>query len=272
MKKLLLALILLALAQMVSAQPLENSLQPVGFVNDYAGTLDKSFAGLIEAAAVELEKNTSAEMFVAIVKSSGQLSTKDYATELFNKWKIGKKGKDNGLLILLFVEERRVEIETGYGLEGLLPDSKAGRILDEYAIPFLKENKYGEGLFNLVQQLSKVIKTGGEYSPEPVDRAIDLLPLAPFIAIFLIIIFAGFFERPPKCDACETRMKKEKEDYSGNYAITIYVCPKCKRKKKKTRPKTAGFFIFMGGGGSSGGGWGGSGGGSSGGGGAGRGF
>ena len=274
MKKLLPALIMLVLVQIISAQPLENGLQPAGFVNDYAGVLGE-YEQLMEAVSTGLEQNTSAEMFVVAIKSSGQLSAKDYATEIFNKWKIGKKSTDNGLLILLSVDERRIEVETGYGLEGLLPDSKIGRILDEHAVPLLKEGKYGEALFNLAQQFSIAIKTGGEYSPEPESNAVDLLPFVPFIVIFLIIIFASFAERPPKCDACKTRMKKEKEDYSGNYATITYVCPKCKRKKKKARPRNSGFFIFMGGGSGgygSGGGWSGGGGGSSGGGGAGRGF
>jgi uncharacterized protein len=87
-------------------------------------------------------------MAVAIVKRAAPADPKTYAHELFNKWKVGKKGKDNGLLILLAMEERRVEIEVGYGLEGVINDAKAGSILDRYVIPYFKQGQFGEGLYN----------------------------------------------------------------------------------------------------------------------------
>ena len=68
-----------------------------------------------------------------------------YANGLYKAWGIGKKGEDKGVLIFLTVKERKIRIETGYGVEGILPDGLVGEILDKYVVPFLKEGNYGKG-------------------------------------------------------------------------------------------------------------------------------
>ena len=76
---------------------------------------------------------------------------------LFDSWKPGKKGKDNGVLVLLAVKERRWRIETGYGVEGILPDGLCGEIGRNYMVPYFKEAKYGEGLYQGVRAIANVI-------------------------------------------------------------------------------------------------------------------
>ena len=71
-----------------------------------------------------------------------------FANELYEAWGIGKKGEDKGVLIMLAVQERRVRIETGFGVEGVLPDGLVGSILDRYVVPLLKQNRFEEGMFN----------------------------------------------------------------------------------------------------------------------------
>jgi len=71
-----------------------------------------------------------------------------YANELYEKWGIGKKGEDKGVLIFLVLDQRKVRIETGYGVEGILPDGLVGNILDEQVTPLLKQGQYSEGLLN----------------------------------------------------------------------------------------------------------------------------
>ncbi|MFH0887271.1 MAG: TPM domain-containing protein [bacterium] len=131
-----------------------------GYVNDYANVLDSAIKAKLEAACTELEKKSTAEMAIAIVQTAEPLIPKEYATELFKKWGVGKKGKDNGVLVLLAMQERRVEIEVGYGLEGILTDGVCGRVLDEYVIPYFKQGKFGEGLYNGALALSGKIMEG----------------------------------------------------------------------------------------------------------------
>ena len=80
--------------------------------------------------------------------STSSFIIEEYATSLFRKFGIGNKSENNGLLLLLSLNERLMRIEVGYGLEGLLPDGKTGRFQDDYMIPLLKEDKFDEGMLN----------------------------------------------------------------------------------------------------------------------------
>ena len=188
---------LAALAQ--AAEPVYPSYS--GFVNDFTGTIDPATKAKMEALCGDLEAKTSAELAIAVVKTVAPLDTKTYAVKLFEKWKIGKKGKDNGLLILMARDERRVEIEVGYGLEGVINDAKAGEILDKYGVPFFKQGQFGEGLYNTAAALSEQIATaadqelGDQYQPVAggekgnwgsSDTIIS-------IAVVLIAVFSIFF-------------------------------------------------------------------------------
>ena len=129
---------------------------PQGFVNDYAGVLTAAEKQQLLTITDELKRKNGSELGIAIVSTVAPLTPKMYATELFNKWGIGQKGKDNGVLILLAMAERRVEIEVGYGLEGVLNDATCGRILDVYAIPFFKEGKMGQGIVQTAQAIAQL--------------------------------------------------------------------------------------------------------------------
>ena len=172
-----------------------------GFVNDFTGTIDPATKAKMEALCGDLEAKTSAELAIAVVKTVAPLDSKTYAVKLFEKWKIGKKGKDNGLLLLLAMDERRVEIEVGYGLEGVINDAKAGEMLDNYGVPYFKDGRFGDGLYNAAAALSRQIATaaGQELSDEASPMAgrqkgnwsSDDTLLT--IAVVLISVFSIFF-------------------------------------------------------------------------------
>jgi Beta-propeller domains of methanol dehydrogenase type len=105
----------------------------------------------------QVEKNLTAEVFVVALKSTGDVPIKQFATELFNEWGIGKKSKDNGLLILMVEDQGKVTFETGYGMEGVLPDAICMRIIQKDIIPFMRENKYGAGLLAGVNGVVKIL-------------------------------------------------------------------------------------------------------------------
>ncbi|MFA6320592.1 MAG: TPM domain-containing protein [Candidatus Omnitrophota bacterium] len=131
--------------------------KPVGWVNDFAGVISQEYRDKMTDVIKDLRDNTSAEIFVVTVPSMAPYDEKAYARMLFDNWKPGVKGKDNGVLVFLAVKERRWRIETGYGVEGVLPDGKCGDIGRAYMVPYFKVGKYGEGLYRGVSVLSRII-------------------------------------------------------------------------------------------------------------------
>jgi uncharacterized protein len=154
MRKLLLTILLLLLPFLVSA---ENLPQPSGQVNDFGGVISQEYRDRITALLQELEVKTTVEIAVVTVSSIAPYDEKAYAQMLFDSWKPGKKGKDNGVLVLLAIKERRWHIETGYGVEGILPDGLCGEIGRNYMVPYFKEGKYAEGLYYGTLEISRVI-------------------------------------------------------------------------------------------------------------------
>ncbi len=100
---------------------------------------------------------------VTVPETAPAASPKTFATELFNKWGIGKKGKDNGVLFLISVGDRRVEIETGYGVEGILPDAKVGNIINTQIIPRFKKGDFEGGTLAGTKALVVILES--ERSP-----------------------------------------------------------------------------------------------------------
>ncbi len=131
--------------------------QPTGYVNDFAEVIDAETEARLTNLCREVEQKTGAEIVVATVRSVGDYDYADYANRLFEKWGIGKKGKDNGVLFFLTTGERKVRIEVGYGLEGALPDITVGRILDNHVIPDFRRGNYGAGILSGVQAIAGAI-------------------------------------------------------------------------------------------------------------------
>jgi len=122
---------------------------PTGVVNDFANVIDADNTGRMEALAQEVLRKTGTAVVVATVPTIGAGEEIGlYVSGLYKTWGIGKKGEDKGILIFLAVQERKIRIETGYGVEGVLPDGLVGEILDKYVVPQLKAGNYGTALYN----------------------------------------------------------------------------------------------------------------------------
>jgi uncharacterized protein len=118
-----------------------------GWVADMAQVLSSDTEAQIDRLIEDLEAKTGAEMAVVTVpETAPSPSPKQFATELFNHWEIGKQEEDNGVLFLTSLSDRRVEIETGYGIEPILPDAEVGNILDRYILPKLKTDDFNGGI------------------------------------------------------------------------------------------------------------------------------
>jgi len=146
MRKIIILAFLLSSAIIACAQDVP---EPSGWVNDFAQVISPEYREKITGIIQELEYKTSAEIFVVTVNSIAPYDEVQYARKLFDSWKPGKKSKDNGVLVLLAVKERRWRIETGYGVEGILPDGLCGEIGRTYMVPYFKENNYSEGLWSV---------------------------------------------------------------------------------------------------------------------------
>ena len=130
---------------------------PAGAVNDFAHVIAPDIRARMEALSAEILAKTGTAIVVATMQSLGGQDPVMYATDLYSAWGIGKKGQDKGVLIFLAVQERRIRIETGYGVEGILPDGLVDSILDQYAMPYLKTGDYAQGLFNGMLAVGAVI-------------------------------------------------------------------------------------------------------------------
>jgi uncharacterized protein len=165
---------------------------PDGYVNDFASILDEPAETYLENYLTALERETSAEVVVATVTSLDGLTIEEYAHRLFAEWGIGKKQRNNGVLLLVAPHERAVRIEVGYGLEGTIPDGLAGDIIRNEIIPQFKANNFPKGVGSGLDRLARVIRQDPSASivTEPSDEAGAPAPLwfiIPFLGSFIAI-------------------------------------------------------------------------------------
>jgi uncharacterized protein len=138
--------------------------RPQGWVSDFAGILSDQTKAQITSLLNETKKSTGAEIAVVTIPSLEGATVEDYAVKLFEKWGIGKKGKDNGVLLLVAPNEHKVRIEVGYDLEPVITDSRAGDIIRETIIPFFKAGDYDQGILQGTAHITALI-TGKDFVP-----------------------------------------------------------------------------------------------------------
>ncbi len=138
---------------------------PVGHINDYAGVLSSEQKNSFEQSLSDYQKATGTEIGIAIVKNLNGGEIDDFTVRTFEEWKLGQTGKDNGVLIVAAMEDHKIRIEVGYGLEPYLNDSKAGIIIREKISPKFKTNDYYGGLIDGVEAIKDQLPTDGSTSP-----------------------------------------------------------------------------------------------------------
>ena len=154
---LLLAILLVLAPGFASGLDKQKFPRPTGAVNDFAGVIPADIKAQMESLSREILNKTGTAVVVATLTSLDGEEPDMYATDLYAAWGIGKKGEDKGVLIFLAVQERKIRIETGYGVEGILPDGLVGSILDQYVLPYLKTGDYSQGLFSGMLAVGAVI-------------------------------------------------------------------------------------------------------------------
>jgi len=170
-----------------------KTLKPTGYVNDFSNTLDASSKQTLEAYAANLERATGVQMAIVLVPTLDGEPIEDVANRLYREWGVGKKGKDEGILIMLAVKDRKSRAEIGYGVEPIINDGAAGSILRQIR-PILQQGNYGGALLAAAEQMgtriaqSKGVALGGP-EPLPGTRRVARGPSIPFPVILLGLFF-----------------------------------------------------------------------------------
>jgi uncharacterized protein len=137
---------------------------PQGFVNDFAGALSSQAKSDLERNIYAFSKETGHEISLVSIQTLKDEPIEDYANTLFREWGIGKKDVNNGVLFLVVIQDRKMRIEVGYGLEGALTDIESKHIQEDIVKPFFKEGKYEEGMRVGVEKIKEAIQ--GEVLPQ----------------------------------------------------------------------------------------------------------
>lgn len=244
--------------------------KPEGYVADFANVIPLQDEQQIHLLCSIIDNNSQNQVAVVTVNSLGLYSIEEFSYKLLEKWGIGKKESNNGILVLLALNEKKVRIEVGYGLEPIIPDSKAALIIQNYGIPYFKESNFGKGLYNMVyalgetmakdrgQDFSDWVKEGG-LKPKSNNEGAGFFI---FVLILIIIFILNVLFRKPRFYGYRNRSV-------ANQLFNAYLASTLMRNtffgNNISSTKNSGFGGFKGGGF---GGFGGFGGGSSGGGGA----
>lgn len=260
----LLALILLPAA--LSAQGDANRLTWVpnprtssgGWVSDPASHLRPATVSAINATITALESETSAEIGVAVLDSLDGLEPGAAALLLHRRWGVGKAERDNGIVLLWSPAQRKIFVSVGYGLEGVLPDSRAGRIQDDHIIPHFRRNQFDEGMLAGVQALADAAReetyTGTKRAridgraPGVVERARGgIAGIGAIVwgilgsALAAVLGIVAYARRPRRCPRGHGRMRRlsETEDDKeisreelleeglGSMDYDVWVCGQC---------------------------------------------
>src|SRR6266581_1581035 len=186
---LVLALLLCAAVVAQAALPIPKA--PGGRINDYAGVLSSEDRARLENKLRARERESSNQVVVAIFRSLQGESLEDYSIRLAQAWRVGQKGLDNGVIFLVFVEDRKMRLEVGYGLESKLTDALSSQILRQVVAPRFREGKIADGIAAGLDAIEEVI--AGTYKAAPQGqtgraRGGGLFPIA-----LLLIVVIGIF-------------------------------------------------------------------------------
>ncbi|MFN8244158.1 MAG: TPM domain-containing protein [Ferruginibacter sp.] len=190
LKKIWLCLFLLT-GLLAQAQQIPPSPQPPRLVTDYTNTLTGDQRDALEDKLVLFDDSTSTQVAVVIVNTTGDRAIEDYALELFRSWGIGNKKTNNGVLLLITRNDHKLNITTGYGLEGALPDITCKHIIDEVIVPRFKGDDYYAGIDEGTDAIMQA--TRGEYTaPEGYAVSRHEYPLWQRILFWIVGIIVLF--------------------------------------------------------------------------------
>ena len=196
---LTLCLVLISAVSAVGAN--EIPALPPDPIVDLAGIIDRSVTAKLNGYLRELEQKTTSQVAVLTVKSLGGQSLEEMSIDIaHDRWKLGQKGRDNGVLMLIALSERKYRIEVGYGLEAILPDSLVGSIGRQYLVPYFKKGDYSTGIYAATLVIASEIaadagvKITGLPAVKKSSRSrAEKQPSGPFGKIMSLLVFLVIF-------------------------------------------------------------------------------
>ncbi|NHQ60054.1 hypothetical protein G9409_05535 [Chlorobium sp. BLA1] len=183
---------LILLATLLQFMP-SNSLMAVGVpaltgrVNDYAAMISPAAKAEIEAKLQQFETAESTQIVILTVPSLEGDPIEDFSIRVAESWKIGHKGSDNGVLLIVSRDDHKVRIEVGYGLEGRLTDLLSGRIINDEIVPDFKSGRFDAGFTKGVDAIIAAVH--GEYQAKPQAKGSNGKPSIPLLFIILLVIY-----------------------------------------------------------------------------------
>jgi len=181
-----------ALIAAVVSAPAEDALSPAPehYFNDYAAVVPTDVAERLEAKLRAFDEQTSNQIVVAVFPELPSTSLEDFTVRTAQSWQVGRKKLSNGVVLFVFIKDRKMRIEVGYGLEGALPDAVANQIIRDVMTPRFRQGDYGGGIDAAVDAI--IAATRGEYqaAPRPTTPAAPaILPgLVPLLFILFFIV------------------------------------------------------------------------------------
>lgn len=182
---------------LLRAERVQDLPAPTNYVNDFAGVLSPETQTSLNALCARVDRLAHAQIAVVTIKSLDGEDIDQFATALEDKWKVGRKGTDRGLLFILAPNDRKYRFEVGYGLEGILPDGRVGTI-GRQMVPYLQRNDY-DGATNLaIQQVAAIIAADAgvtlntparTYPSQPQPQQLSLGQLLVLGVVLLLVIF-----------------------------------------------------------------------------------
>lgn len=168
------------------AQPTIPSPTNYKYINDYVGIMSSNGISHVVQTGQALERQTGAQVVIAVVPSTGDIPIEDFAIRLFRSWGIGQADQDNGLLILLSTNDQRWRIEVGRGLEGVIPDVLTNRVMNEVAKPEFIEGNYEQGLINAYDSFTEIIEKNVDAKPIS-GFSSSVTTIAPIFIVLIIL-------------------------------------------------------------------------------------
>jgi len=192
------ALVVLLLAAPVFSR-VKLPAKPRYYVEDLANVIDASHERQLNGVLQELEQKTGAQYIILTVDTTGGTAIEEFAIELaHDEWKLGQKGKDNGMLFVLAVKDRRWTFQVGYGLEGFITDQSCGRIGRQVLVPYLKQNQYSQGIYeanlHVVQRIAGkagITLTGMPVLPRSGQPGRRLPGCSSLFFLLMMMLFIG---------------------------------------------------------------------------------
>lgn len=162
-------------------------MSPPQLVNDFAGMLNSADKQNLEEKLLDYNDSTSNQIYVVTIDSLGDYSIEDYALQVGRNWGIGQKGSNNGILILISRNDRKVDIEVGYGLESFVTDYDSKHIIDELITPAFKQTNYYNGLDAATNKLITLLQSTAHTAVQE-TTADDPIPTYVYVIIIIVII------------------------------------------------------------------------------------